>query len=432
MLPPMASPHTSLRAKIPTGSAFVGARTKRQRSMERPVDATCDYLIIDTAKTDSEASFIVASGSVCTAASDCAASPTPHEGTGYARIYAQQLQGVPIAQWAVDLSQGYLTGMVTPVTAKTIWIDEGFNAVRGMIYGKSAHLQPGVEHVNMTMYDNDNDCGSGGTCAKFTPGLNGGGQTTSLKHVQAANPNVETHIIQNLWYGESPMPGWAVEGGVAYPKVPIIPERYAILLADFLEKYQSLGIDVTELGLNTESDLVWGKEFCEVMGNLTQLKANRSLAIGNKIQMPSEYQAEYTWAKEVDDLGCLHYLSDNGFHYYGQQRQTGQYNKMLKASSEAKRNGLPFFHTELHRLGSEGDFLGLREPDLAEDLLAHFADCTAAGTSKFAWWHYNGENTLGCGGYSNCSKWNDMLSYMLTHMAPVGSQMLLTDRLGRP
>ena len=180
-------------------------------------------------------------------------------------------------------------------------------------------------------------------------------------------------------------PGWVKDAN------GIIPEKYAILLADYIEFMNSKGIQIDYLGIDNE--------FVYNEGNITPQKyaqtitALRSLATTRGFTVPvlvgyDDYGPEKrNWVKNLIDGGWGDTMDVYGTHYYPAWRPK---NKLI--SDLALIGNRPFWSTEPH-WGSKSD---ANDFDEAEAGMVTFWDQIDVGMSGFMWWSYAiGDNLRG-------------------------------------
>ncbi|GEC72767.1 O-Glycosyl hydrolase [Flavobacterium flevense] len=185
--------------------------------------------------------------------------------------------------------------------------------------------------------------------------------------------------------GQTSFPSWVKDAN------GIIPAKYAILIADFIQFMKSKGVQIDYLGIDNE--------FVYNEGNITPQKyaqtiaALRILAIEKGFAMPvlvgyEDYGPnKNNWVKNLIDNGWGDTMDIYGTHYYPQFRPK---DKLLV--DLAFIGNRPFWSTEPHwdAKAEVDDF-----SEAEEGILALW-DQIDIGMSGFMWWSYSiGENLRG-------------------------------------
>ena len=277
--------------------------------------------------------------------------------TGGDAIIYPEPKGKLIDAFFYDLKQS--PGAINSESKATdLFVIDGMNGVRISIYGnksKPAHPAAGVvvesEYTSLISSIN---------LAKATRGASG------LKIFASKKLD-----------GQNSFPDWVKdENG-------IIPEQYAILLADYIKYMNSYGIEIDVLGIDNERD------YNE--GNITPLKHKetvdllKTMAASGQFKMPliighEDYGPNRDgWMKTMKQNGWLDRLDLFGTHYYPQYRPKNGLISDLNYAGD-----LPFWSTEPHWDNKSGqDQLAVAEPAMCA-----LWDQTDLGMTGIMWWNY--------------------------------------------
>jgi hypothetical protein len=245
--------------------------------------------------------------------------------------------------------------------AKTLLVDYNFNGIRTSIYGtagKLAHPAPGV------------------VIEKFYKP-----ETQALKLAKKLRPDTLIFASKKL-EGTDSFPDWTKDHD------GVLPENYAVLLADYLDYMQREGLPVDVLGIDNE------RRYNE--GNLTPerhrevVEALRILAQQRGFKMPQIIGHEdfamgrNHWMETFKKTGG-DTLDIFGGHYYPGARYLDRLRSDLKAAGTREK-----WHTELHwDSRSDGDpFL------LATQACLALWDCTDNGMNGLMWWDFSSSKTM--------------------------------------
>ncbi|MEI6892637.1 MAG: hypothetical protein V5783_10750 [Pontiella sp.] len=244
--------------------------------------------------------------------------------------------------------------------AKTLLEEYGFSGIRTSIYGtgkKPAHPEPGV--VLDEYYKNE---------------------TRGLKLAKKIKPDVLIFASKKLENVKS-FPSWTKDYN------GVIPEKYAILLIDYLKYMKDEGLEVDILGIDNERAFNEGNIMPEthrdIVFELRRLTAERGLKMP-KIIGPEDYaMGRNNWMKIYAELKS-DTLDIFGGHYYTRVRPL----KRLK-SDLAYAGDLEKWHTELH-WDNHGDSSGsTHSMETAAYSFMALWDCVDNGMNGFSWWDFN-------------------------------------------
>ncbi len=240
----------------------------------------------------------------------------------------------------------------------------GFTGIRTSIYGtdsRPAHPEPGV--VLDEYYKNE---------------------TRGLQLAKKINPGVLIFASKKL-DGTKSFPEWTKDGD------GVVPAKYAVLLADYLEYMKGEGLEVDILGIDNERRFNEGKimpgKHHDIVMALRKLTAARGLQMP-KIIGPEDYaMGRNNWMKTFSEMNS-DTLDIFGGHYYTRYRPLAK----LKADL-AYAGGREKWHTELHwdEHGAKGE--GTHSMKTAVCAFLALWDCTDSGMNGFSWWDFNPKKT---------------------------------------
>lgn len=276
-------------------------------------------------------------------------------------IYPSQ-QGQKIEFFFYDLKQRPEDGKDME-RAQAIFVEDDMNGVRIPIFGdekRPAHPSPG--QIDDTYYED---------------------LILSIKNAQNLRAGRDFYVFASKKLNStSSFPAWVKDS------TGIIPEQYALLLADYLLYMQEAGIKIDYLGIDNE--------FIYNEGNITPQKyvqtidALKILLDGHNIPLPQlvgyeDYGPDKrNWVQELMANGWGDRMDIYGTHYYPQWRPKSKLANDLKAIA-----GRPFWSTEPHWDNKSGQDQLLT----AEAAMVTLWDQTDAGMNGFMWWAYE-LNTL--------------------------------------
>ncbi|VGO15668.1 hypothetical protein PDESU_04253 [Pontiella desulfatans] len=244
--------------------------------------------------------------------------------------------------------------------AKTLLEEYGFNGIRTSIYGtgsKPAHPEPGV--VLEEYYQ---------------------GETKGLKLARKIRPNTIIFASKKLDNTQS-FPDWT-KGAKG-----VIPEKYAILVADYLEYMKGEGLEVDVLAIDNERRFNEGNIMPEthrdVVLELRRLTAERGLRMPKVVGHEDYAVGRHKWMETFDSL-----QSDTmdifGAHYYPRARLLEKLKSDLAYAGDREK-----WHTELH-WDSHGDPKATN--DSMETAVCSFLalwDCVDQGMNGLMWWDFS-------------------------------------------
>ncbi len=163
----------------------------------------------------------------------------------------------------------------------------------------------------------------------------------------------------------------------------IIPEKYAILLADFLEFLDSKDIEIKFLGIDNEfvynEGNITPQKYIETLNILKNLLTDRGINIPKFVGYEDYGPDKRNWVRDLNNLGGAKLMDVYGTHYYPQFRPKNKLEADL-----ARINGKPFWSTEPH-WDSKSDADNFKE---AEEAILALWDQIDLGMSGFMWWSY--------------------------------------------
>lgn len=289
--------------------------------------------------------------------------PDPEPETD-ATIYPEQYYGKVIKDFFLDL-KGNLGGVGSDKAANDFFVLDGMNGVRIPVLGSSDR----PTHPSAGVVDD-----SEGYYAKLI---------NSINRAKKARGNNEFIIFasKKLNAKES-FPDWVKDSN------GVIPEQYAIMLADFLSYMKEKNIIIDVLGIDNEENFNEGKitpkKHIQIVDKLKALAIEKGFKMP-LIAGPDRYQpmgdVDNCWMKQfvVENRGdCLDIY---GMHYYPKHREIFDALK-FELSLIGDR---PFWATEPHWDAKDGENDML---DYAETAICTLWDQTDLGMDGFMWWSY--------------------------------------------
>ena len=279
-------------------------------------------------------------------------------------IHPEQYYGRVIKDFFLDLKLN-LGGVGSDKVANEYFVLDGMNGVRIPVLGSSDR----PTHPSAGVVDD-----SEGYYAKLI---------NSINRAKKARGNNEFIIFASKKLnGKESFPDWVKDSN------GVIPEQYAIMLADFISYMKEKGIIIDVLGIDNEEN------FNE--GNITPTKhiqvidKLRVLATEKGFKMPLIIGPErYQPMGDVTNCWMKLFLAENrgdcldiyGMHYYPKHREI--FDKLeFELSLIGDR---PFWATEPHWDAKEGESDML---DYAETAICTLWDQTDLGMDGFMWWSY--------------------------------------------
>ncbi|MDO6737778.1 hypothetical protein [Wenyingzhuangia sp. 2_MG-2023] len=249
-------------------------------------------------------------------------------------------------------------------TAYTIFKEDGLNGLRVSILGTdkdNAHPSEGV--VDEAVYE------------RFI---------TSINLAKAVRGNDDTYVFASKKLeGQGSFPDW-VKGDDG-----IIPEKYAILVADFLEFMKSKNVKIDYLGIDNEyvynEGNITPQKYAETIAELRSLAIERDFDIPVLVGYEDFGPNKNKWVKTLFENGWGDTMEIYGTHYYPKYRPKANLVKDLDLVGN-----MPFWSTEPHwdTKGTVNDF------DEAEQGIVALWDQIDVGMTGFMWWdlNYNASN----------------------------------------
>ncbi len=284
----------------------------------------------------------------------------------YAVIYPE-IQGQLIDGWGFDIKWYAKALDITRRYARTLFVDDRMTTLRVAIQGEDnrpAHPEPGM--VIESYYQDTLD---------------------AMTHARNARADVIFFAGKKL-DGQESFPGWVKdENG-------IIPDQYAIMLADFLEFMEDKGFYIDVLGIDNEIEYNEGNitpaRHKETIDELEALAVQRGfnvpLLIGPETFGPANGAS---WLNELFDNNWGDRLDIAGTHYYPRWRPLGSLQDFANAAGS-----LPKWHSEVHWTSAENLDV-YTEIARAERCLAAVLDSFDEGFSQMVWWNYQRDELAG-------------------------------------
>ena len=279
-------------------------------------------------------------------------------------IHPEQYYGRVIKDFFLDLKLN-LGGVGSDKVANEYFVLDGMNGVRIPVLGSSDR----PTHPSAGVVDD-----SEGYYAKLI---------NSINRAKKARGNNEFIIFASKKLnGKESFPDWVKDSN------GVIPEQYAIMLADFISYMKEKGIIIDVLGIDNEEDFNEGnitpKKHIQIIDKL------RVLATEKGFKMPLIIGPErYQPMGDVTNCWMKLFLAENrgdcldiyGMHYYPKHREI--FDKLeFELSLIGDR---PFWATESHWDAKEGESDML---DYAETAICTLWDQTDLGMDGFMWWSY--------------------------------------------
>ncbi|MDF7824788.1 hypothetical protein P4B35_12255 [Pontiellaceae bacterium B12227] len=244
--------------------------------------------------------------------------------------------------------------------AKTLLQEYGFTGIRTSIYGtgkKPAHPEPGV--VLEQYYESE---------------------TQGLKLAKKIDPDTLIFASKKLDNTQS-FPEWTKDYN------GVVPEKYAILLIDYLEYMKREGLEVDILGIDNERRFNEGNIMPEthrdIVLELRRLTAERGLRMP-KIIGPEDYaMGRNDWMKIFSGLDG-NTMDIFGGHYYTRVRPLNKLKSDLAYAGDREK-----WHSELHwdNHGDKEDSTHSMKTAVCSFIALW--DCTDNGMNGFSWWDFN-------------------------------------------
>lgn len=279
-------------------------------------------------------------------------------------IHPEQYYGRVIKNFFLDLKAN-LGGVGSDKAANDFFVLDGMNGVRIPVLGSSDR----PTHPSAGVVDD-----SGGYYTRLI---------NSVNRAKKARGNNEFIIFasKKLNAKES-FPDWVKDTN------GVIPEQYAIMLADFITYMKEKGIIIDVLGIDNEENFNEGnitpKKHIQIVDRLKALAAEKGFKMP-LIAGPERYQpmgdVDNSWMKLFVAENRWDCLDIYGMHYYPKHRAI-----VDKLEYEFSLIGeRPFWATEPHWDAKDGENDML---DYAETAICALWDQTDLGMDGFMWWNY--------------------------------------------
>lgn len=249
--------------------------------------------------------------------------------------------------------------ITTGTQAYEIFKEDGANGLRVSILGTdkdNAHPSEGV--VDEDVYE------------RFITSIN------LAKSVRGIN---DTYVFASKKLeGQWSFPDW-VKGDNG-----IIPEKYAILVADFLEFMESKNVKIDYLGIDNEfvynEGNITPQKYAETIAELRKLAIERGFDMPILVGYEDFGPNKNNWIKTLFEGGWGNTMEVYGTHYYPQYRPKAKLIKDLDLVGD-----MPFWSTEPH-WNTKAD---VNDFDEAEQGIVALWDQIDVGMTGFMWWDLN-------------------------------------------
>lgn len=272
-------------------------------------------------------------------------------------------QGRTIERWGYDIKQGGKAESLTPGRAQQLFVEDGFDLLRLPIWGDAGHPAHPEAGVVVESY--------------YTATL------SAIANARAANPGTLLFASKKL-DGDESFPVWVkdADGDGFDDGNGIVPEKYAIMLADFLRYFESQGVSIHLLGIDNEERFNEGQitpqKHKETIDALRAIAADDPNLRVPQIIGTEDFDPQPDWVRELNENGWGDRADVFGTHYYRHR----PFSRLADMAAQA--GDKEFWNTEVH-------WDNLEPRDLmneAEAALATFFDCTDLGMTGFSWWSY--------------------------------------------
>ncbi len=243
---------------------------------------------------------------------------------------------------------------------ETLLKEYGFSGIRTSIYGtgnRPAHPEPGV--VLKEYYEPE---------------------TLGLKHAKKIKPDVLIFASKKLDNTKS-FPDWTKDHN------GVIPEKYAVLIIDYMEYMRDEGLEIDVLGIDNERRFNEGNIMPEkhhaVITELRRLTAERGLRMPKIIGHEDYQMGRNNWMKTFAEMNS-DTMDIFGGHYYTRVRPLDKLKSDLAYAGDMEK-----WHTELHwdDHGAKGE--GTHSMKTAVCAFMALWDCVDNGMNGYSWWDFN-------------------------------------------
>uniref|UniRef100_UPI003566217B LamG-like jellyroll fold domain-containing protein n=1 Tax=Pontiella sp. TaxID=2837462 RepID=UPI003566217B len=237
-----------------------------------------------------------------------------------------------------------------------LFVTDGFNGVRTPIWGninQPAHPTNGV--VIGSYYS---------------------GHVNMILEARERNPDLIVFASKKL-NGDDSFPDWVKDAS------GVIPDQYAILLADYIEYMATQGITIDVLGIDNEERFNEGnitpERHKDIVDELELLAAARSFPMPEIIG-PEDFDPDRNnWMEGLITNGWGDRLDIYGTHYYARWRPIAALQSDLAWAGTREK-----WHTELHWDQKDAD-----DMYEAEISISAMWDCIDNGMNGLMWWSYS-------------------------------------------
>ncbi len=182
--------------------------------------------------------------------------------------------------------------------------------------------------------------------------------------------------------GQKSFPDWVKDSN------GIIPEKYAILLADYIEFMNSKGVQIDYLAIDNEfvynEGNITPEKYAQTIAGLRSLAVTRGFVMPLLVGYEDYGPNKRNWVKNLMDNGWGDTVDIYGTHYYPQYRPKDKLITDLNLMDTR-----PFWSTEPH-WDSKAD---INDFDEAEQAICALWDQIDVGMTGFMWWAYDFSNS---------------------------------------
>lgn len=202
---------------------------------------------------------------------------------------------------------------------------------------------------------------------------------TSIKLAKAVRGANDTYVFASKKLErKASFPDWVKDDK------GIIPEKYAILVADFLEFMESKDVKIDYLGIDNEfvynEGNITPQKYAETIAELRRLAVERGFEMPILVGYEDFGPNKNNWIKTLIEGGWGNTMEVYGTHYYPQYRPKAKLIKDLDLVGD-----IPFWSTEPH-WNTKAD---VNDFDEAEQGIVALWDQIDVGMTGFMWWDLN-------------------------------------------
>ncbi|ARN57199.1 carbohydrate-binding domain-containing protein [Sedimentisphaera salicampi] len=273
-------------------------------------------------------------------------------------INADQL-GSAVIQWGYDIKWEWKANYINTGHAREVFVDNQFSVLRIPIWGNG---------------DTDRGHPSEGVILEDEYSM----QLEAIGNALSENSDVILFASKKL-KGDDSFPEWTKSSAGG----PIIPEKYAIMLADYLEMMEDNGFYIDVLGIDNERTFNEGNittsRYKQTIDELEALSVSRGFDMPLLIA-PETYKVSSAdnWLSWLETQGWGDYYDIAGTHHYPNQ----WYNSSALGDFADTAGDKPKWHSEVH--------WGINDGLLndSEKAMRIVFDCFDKGFSAMTYWGY--------------------------------------------